>query len=132
MLARVSLAAGLALALFAVAVLLDGTLCPFANLTGHPCPGCGMTRAALRLMQGDLIGALRLHPLSPLCVPLVVVVVLEGVLSAGRAGRIGWSEHLLTRWRLHPDWIFGALSLMLLGVWIARFFGAFGGPVSID
>lgn len=132
MLARVSLAAGLVLALFAVAVLLDGTLCPFANLTGHPCPGCGMTRAALRLVQGDLLGALRLHPLSPLCVPVALVVALEVVLGAGRTGRTGFCERWLTRAGLHPDWIFGVLSLMLLGVWVARFFGAFGGPVSID
>lgn len=38
-------------------------MCIFKAMTGLPCPGCGMTRAFLRLFHGDLEGALYFHPL---------------------------------------------------------------------
>src|SRR5262245_14650085 len=43
--------------------------CPIAELLGVPCPGCGLTRAALALATGDVARALSLHPLSPIAVP---------------------------------------------------------------
>lgn len=39
------------------------TLCPFALVTGTACPGCGLTRAAASLVQGDFVAALSFHPL---------------------------------------------------------------------
>lgn len=39
------------------------TLCPFALVTGTACPGCGLTRAAASLVQGDIGTAMALHPL---------------------------------------------------------------------
>lgn len=35
--------------------------CVFQFLTKIPCPGCGMTRAYLSLLQLDIAGAFRLH-----------------------------------------------------------------------
>ena len=52
------------LAIFAVVVAgmyLLQVGCPIQRLTGIPCPGCGMTRAVLALLQGDLPRALQLH-----------------------------------------------------------------------
>jgi hypothetical protein len=103
--------------------------CPFAALWSVPCPGCGLTRAAWLLVRGDWYGALALHPLSPLLVPGV------GALLAWRLSRyVTGTERSLasarrTRWS-------EVLSLLLLGavlgVWIARFFGAFGGAVPVS
>ena len=39
------------------------TLCPFALVTGTACPGCGLTRAAAALVQGDIGTAMAFHPL---------------------------------------------------------------------
>jgi hypothetical protein len=50
--------------------------CPFHELTGLLCPLCGGTRAVLRLLDGDLLGSLSLHPLA---VPLAAVVVYVAV-----------------------------------------------------
>ena len=37
-------------------------LCVFRNVTGLPCPGCGLTRAFLSLIQGRWSDSLRFHP----------------------------------------------------------------------
>jgi len=39
--------------------------CMVAELTGRPCPGCGMTRAITALIHGDWRSAMLLHPFSP-------------------------------------------------------------------
>lgn len=49
-------------ALYGVMFLLDIT-CPIKWLTGVSCPGCGMTRAYLRLLHFDFHGAWEFHPL---------------------------------------------------------------------
>lgn len=40
-----------------------GSICLIYNTTGFPCPTCGMTRAYLALLRGDLQGAVFYHPL---------------------------------------------------------------------
>lgn len=39
-------------------------LCPFRELTGLPCPGCGMTRAFCAIGHGEFGKALALNPFS--------------------------------------------------------------------
>jgi hypothetical protein len=67
--------------------------------------------------------ATRIHPLALVVVPFVVVlacVELGGYVVTGRFGV--WTEKSAVR-------IAGlALCAALFVVWIARFFGAFGGP----
>lgn len=54
----------LLLVLYAIpAQLYFHTICPFAILTGYPCPACGLTRAGLCLLRGDLAAAWETHPL---------------------------------------------------------------------
>lgn len=38
--------------------------CTFKNFTGCPCPGCGATRAAHALFDGNIVGALSINPLA--------------------------------------------------------------------
>lgn len=42
------------------------SLCPFLNVTGVPCPFCGLTRSLFSLLHGDLIGALWYHSFGPM------------------------------------------------------------------
>lgn len=51
--------------------------CVFADVTGLPCPGCGMTRAAAAWLRGDIPAALRFHPLSPF------LIFIGGFVAAG-------------------------------------------------
>ncbi len=60
----------------------DGlVLCPFRRCTGTYCPGCGGTRAAGRLLRGDVMGAWHQHP-------YVVLLAAQLLLLAGLATQV--------------------------------------------
>jgi hypothetical protein len=119
---------------FGVTLLALGVLhfelwrCPVAELLRVPCPGCGMTRAALALISGDVAGALRWQPLSPVIVPLAAAFAAHEMLAFVRFGRAR-PERPLGPWSRRA---LATLVALLIGVWIARFFGAFGGPVRVS
>ncbi len=111
------------------ALLLFGVpLCPFAMLTRHPCPGCGLTRATLSLLHGDLHAAAHLHPLVFVVTPVIAVAFAYNALAYVRGGEWFASERLKARW-INAAWI--TLGVAMIALWIARFFGAFGGPVPV-
>ena len=47
--------------------------CLFLNITGIPCPSCGMTRAYIALFRGNLSQAFHYHPLF--LIPIVVILI---------------------------------------------------------
>ncbi|MEV7396139.1 DUF2752 domain-containing protein [Aeromicrobium sp. NPDC092404] len=55
--------------------------CPFLQLTGKPCPGCGGLRAVNDLTRGDVVGAAGSNLLA---VALVAVLAVAWVLWVGR------------------------------------------------
>lgn len=65
--------------------------CPFLLLTGQPCPFCGGTRSFAQMWDGDVVGAVRYHPLGP----ALFVLTLLG--AAGLAALIASGRVL--RWR---------------------------------
>jgi hypothetical protein len=111
-----------------IALALNAPLCPFAILTHHPCPGCGLTRATLSLARGHLGEALRFHPLSPVLAPLVLGALGFNAVIYVRQGRWSAAEGIQNRWLTRLGL---ALFAVMIAVWIARFFGAFGGPVAV-
>ena len=127
---RVALMAACAGA-FALAVHSDFPLCPLAGSFGIPCPGCGLTRATLALLHGDVRGALRFHPLVWLLTPLVVGVAATAAWNLLRApGAPPRAQALLSNGRIMTALATLVLALTL-GVWLARFAGFFGGPVPV-
>ena len=114
----------------AFALLYAGALpCIFARMTHHPCPGCGSTRAVLALLHGDLHGVFANNPFGPavalllgfLGAQVLVSIVRWGDIRDAASGRVG---RIMKRLIL----LFAVLEAML---WIARFLGMFGGPVSV-
>ena len=110
-------------------LLLSGAVpwpCPVALLLKIPCPGCGLTRATRLALHGDLAGATHLHPLWFVVLPAVALatgVEMRGYLRDGRLGAV-------ERSRLGAA-VTAAIAGLLVLVWIARFCGAFGGPVPV-
>ncbi len=110
-------------------MLGSGMPCSFAQLTHHPCPGCGSTRAAWAIFRGDFSGALRFNVVGPFLAGVVALFCLH---ATYRILRDGTPVTLLdTRLgRVLPKVILGLAGVELL-LWIVRFFGMFGGPVPV-
>ena len=128
--ARIALLA-LGLATLALAIRIELPLCPMAGTFGVPCPGCGLTRATLALLHGDVRAALRLHPLVWLLAPLFVTfsgaVAWELVRDEARPR----SASLVSLTGRGTNAVLVAVLVLSLGVWLARFAGYFGGPVPV-
>lgn len=104
---------GLGLAsLAAVGPVGDGVgLCPYRNLFGVACPGCGLSRAASSMLNGDVSAAMTYHPLVPLFLAQAVV------------GSVMWVGHKRGWWTVNRRSvaIVGVVNIILLSaVWLVR------------
>jgi hypothetical protein len=132
---RALTAAGLLAA--AVFVLwLGAPICPTALLFGLPCPGCGLTRATVALLHGDFAAAFRFHPLVIVLAPLFAGAMLKALVDYVRgtsAGTTTTSEARRSFWTRRAGIATASLLLVLVvGVWVLRFAGYFGGPVPVE
>jgi hypothetical protein len=50
-------------------------LCAFRVLTGHGCPGCGLTRSFVFMGHGQVLDAFAIHKLGPLFFAALIVQV---------------------------------------------------------
>lgn len=83
--------------------LTTGNLCPFVLITGYPCPGCGMTRAVLHLLQGEFIQAAVMNPF------VYGIIVLGGC-------------HLYYRYFRRESWKYARIAWgILLGLMIVYY-----------
>lgn len=99
--------AGLLLAVYmAAADRLWGAFCPVRMITGLPCPGCGITRAAILLLTGRWRQAWQMHPMI---YPIMLAVLYFVV-----------SRYLLGRKAAGMKWIAAGIAVMLLAVYIQR------------
>ncbi len=115
---------GLYLSPLAVAVAFGAPACPTALFFGLPCPGCGLTRATFALAAGDVSGALAMNPLAVVVCPLFVGAAAFAVYRYVRQGSVranAWGA----------QWILVGGMAALTVVWLARWFGYFGGPVPV-
>lgn len=103
---------GLALALWDPARNGGPPLCPYSLVTGHSCPGCGLTRAIGALLRGRVHEAVTLHPLAPAVAALVIVGLLVGRRDPDRLRRVVQSP---------AGYALGALLVVaFVATWAAR------------
>lgn len=90
-------------------IVTHGPPCPFRWFTGLVCPFCGMTRATLLWGAGDVVGALAMHPLSP----LVLFLTLWGSIQLLRGRPLHFRGHPLeAKWLLWGVALAWAVNLL--------------------
>lgn len=86
-------------------------ICPYRNLFGVACPGCGMSRATASLLNGEVQAAMTYHPLVPLFLAQAVV------------GSVLWIGHNRGWWSIsrRSVAVIGVANIVLLSaVWVVR------------
>jgi Protein of unknown function (DUF2752) len=93
-----------------------GWPCPLVSATGVPCPGCGLARAAVALLQGEIANAFALHAFAPV-VPIAISLLLGALVlgSSARTRLIGAIRRIELRTGVTIWLLFG-----LLIYWVAR------------
>ena len=84
--------------------------CVFNQITGLKCPGCGVSRMCLALLQLDFSRAFSWNPAVMICLPMLVYFV--GYLSY-RYVRFG--DLQLKKWQQYICWIMIAI-LLIFGI----------------
>ena len=96
------------------------SICPFKNVTGIPCPGCGLTRSVVLFAHGDWSHSIAFHPLGPIIYLCFWLVLIMGVFWLRRK-----PPAISQRWLLIGGSTFAA-SLLIL--WIVRLSGVLPFP----
>jgi hypothetical protein len=86
--------------------------CPFLALSGYHCPGCGTLRALHQLLNGNLIVALGLNPLTILSLPFIAYALLA------TASLAIWGRRLPSRF-IPAGWLWALLATVVL-FWVLR------------
>ena len=88
--------------LYAVFVRLTGLAVPciFRVLTGWQCPGCGITRACLSLLKGEIRTSFSYNPFLYIAGPCIIYLIVRGDLNYIKrhisAGYSGYGFNLYT------------------------------------
>ena len=99
--------------LYAVFVRLTGLAVPciFRTLTGWQCPGCGITRACLSLLKGEIRTSFSYNPFLYFAGPCIIYLIVRGDLNyiKGDAYRLGTADTVLIYILIMAALIFGVV-----------------------
>jgi hypothetical protein len=59
--------------------------CPLRSATGIPCPMCGMTRAVVAAVHGNVLASLAFNPFGIVVVAVAIYVIVTARLPVARA-----------------------------------------------
>lgn len=107
--------AGLAFGLFWPRDAAVGIRCVFLNVSGWPCPFCGITRAYLAAGHGAWAEAFRQSPVGALLFPMVAITVV-------------WSGFCVVRERARAttatpqrlNWLWWGIAILIAINWVYR------------
>jgi hypothetical protein len=91
--------------------------CMFKNLTGVPCPSCGVTRSILQLYHGQFAEAIMINPLGLIAAVMLVVVPLWIVYDVVRNSQSMATYYKKTERMLQKQSIYFPLIALLLLNW---------------
>jgi hypothetical protein len=89
--------------------------CAFYQMTGRPCPGCGLTTAFAHMAHGQVVQAAIVQPFGAVLFVLTLAAALGTTVTAIR----GRSWNLVLMRHVTPAWLF-VLAGLGFGGWIFK------------
>ena len=114
--AAVCICGAAALHLGAVAAGFGGWQCPMFSTLGVPCPGCGLSRAAMLLLRGEFGRALSMHAFTPVLVGALAMLFVAAAAGARTRERLAGAVRRVEICTGVSLWLLVALLIY----WIAR------------
>ncbi len=99
-------------------------LCLWKNLTGAPCPGCGMTRSGANLFRGRWQRAVSFHPLGLILHPLLLGLCFMAAFP--QAIRQTIAQRLLV-WQRGVAWLHALFWLAFFAFGLFRWYAVLSG-----
>ena len=96
--------------------------CPIYSLSGLPCPGCGLSRATVLLVQGQWSAAIHMHAFAPIALAAITGIAIAGLLPRKQLQSTLMRIAAVER----RTGIVVVLSLALIIYWGLRVFGVIG------
>ena len=81
-----------------------------------PCPGCGLSRATLALLRGDVMGSLSLHAFAPALLVAMGLLLASALAGPGKRARLAETMRRIELRTGATAWLLGAL----LVYWVTR------------
>jgi uncharacterized protein DUF2752 len=109
-------AGGVGLQIGLSALRLHPWQCPIFISTGVPCPGCGLTRAIVLLLQGEWRASFHYHVFAPVFLFFTIIILVAIFLPASIGQRAIYKAEVLERQT-------GLTLIILTGLilyWLAR------------
>jgi hypothetical protein len=99
-----------------VSLHIQSWQCPFFAVTGIPCPGCGLTRACMLLLRGQVQESFRFHAFAPVFIIFISILVVSTLLPRSIAEPLVDKTEAMERQTGITIIILGGLILY----WLAR------------
>ncbi len=100
----------------------DFSPCPFRNITGLPCPGCGTTRSVGALTRGDFTEAWHFNPMGYAAAAVLIILPFWLLHDAVRRTDTLYRGYLLSEEWLRHKTVVIILFLLIAANWTWNFF----------
>lgn len=98
---------------------LPGWACPFKQVTGLPCPGCGLTTATGQLLHGQFSASLHTHPFAGIFLLAFIIMAISIALPQKHSATLVQAITQLEKKTAFTAWV---LSFLLI-FWVGRLWG---------
>jgi len=88
--------------------------CPFKQLTGYKCPGCGSQRAIYYLLNLDIVNAMRENIVLVISIPYILIGFLFDSIKKPNARLLKWRRILFGQKAIF------VILVLIIGFWILR------------
>ncbi len=97
--------------------------CPFHEITGLYCPGCGVTRMIYSIFELNFYQAFRYNPLLFIFLPFIIILLINSIYSKFKKEKSIYEKI--------PNFVWSVFLVVLIIYWILRNIFPFLAPTMV-